>query len=44
MDMLDLGIKAIAENTYQGLERVSFCAFTEQERSTVKAVVFGDNQ
>jgi len=39
--VVEEGIKAIAANTYDGLESVSFCAFTPQEKSALEAVVFG---
>lgn len=40
-NVVDAGIKAVAANTYDGLESVSFCAFTPQEQSDLEAVVFG---
>ena len=33
--VIETGLKAIAKNTYSGLETVVFCGFTPQEAHTV---------
>lgn len=41
--VIETGIKAIAENTYPGLQRVFFCGFTQEEKATFSAIIADDD-